>query len=580
MDPARQTLQNLPKHLVQKIACKATNWVPPDIYASLPSIGNPIWKMHKYVSICRNWRTSCMPLYCQDVSLTMDYKMQAIEQSHYWLATIPVITSCHGQHYSRYAHLQVPLMSIIDGRLPEAMQAMPYSTSVFPRVSVIWLKLSKGPKPQHSDMPGNDRAEQNVLLFAKLVRKMFPNAQMCSITSSVAFESPDEEHNVGPYATLLFHELMRAMTGIKYFAASSHSFSSSMPQPASLSTITYFECPSSLQYFVELIRSNHRSLQSLYLETTSTDLPLWLVKPANSASGEVQYGQLETLSIECSEPAQVSDKYAPASAVFPRLKQLVLHQPYPFTNDALFRDNLKSLQQLSMHLQVQDILLLLRLGILTKQFTHMEHLQLQIFIRDHPFDKQVGSLLAQIPWQIASSSTQSINVQFDTFCYKDTLLSALSKPSLTKQPGPLCHTSLEFLQLSAVPLQIHQVLQVVGHLPRLVQLNIDPESIDFDRDVRLQDTASLSQLRKLQAETQKLPQFASRLRTVVFGLGAFTDMLGAAHFALQLAILCPRIERVFWKNYSAFFIDNCQQLADQHPLYKQFTSRLHSVDWK
>ncbi|KAJ2668155.1 hypothetical protein IWW42_005400 [Coemansia sp. RSA 1085] len=582
MDPARQTLQNLPKHLVQKIACKATNWAPPDIYASLPSIGNPIWKMQKYVSICRSWRTNCMPLYCQDVSLTMDYKMQAIEQSHYWLATIPVIASCHGQQYSRYAHLQVPLMSIVDGKLPEAMQSAPYSTSVFPRVSVIWLKLSKGPKPQRSDLLGEDSGRQNILLFTKLVRKMFPNAQMCSITSSVAFESPDEEHKVGPYATLLFHELMRTMAGIKYFAASSHSFNGTMLQPASLSSITYAECPSSLPYFIELIRSSHRSLRSLYLESTSADLPLRLVRPARNTSGDVQYSQLETLSIECSEPAQVSAKYAPSSAVFPGLKQLALHQPYPFTNDALFRDNLKTLQQLSMHLQVQDILPLLRLGILAKQFTQMEHLQLQIFMRDYPFDKQMGSLIARIPWQMASSTTQSIHVQFDTFCYKDALLSALSSPPLgaMQHQGPLCHKALEFLQLGAVPLQIRQVLQVVGHLPRLVQLNIDPESIDFDRDIRLQDTAGPSQLRRLQAEAQRLPQFAGRLRTVVFGSGAFTDMLGAAHFALQLAILCPRIERVCWKTHSAFFIDNCQQLADEHALYKQHSSRLHAVDWK
>ncbi|KAJ2846118.1 hypothetical protein IWW36_004499 [Coemansia brasiliensis] len=577
MDPTQQTLQNLPKHLVQKIACKATNWTPPDIYASLPCIGNPIWKMQKYVSICRSWRYSCMPLYCQDVSLTMDYKMQNIEQNHYWLATIPGISSCHGEQYSRYAHLQVPLISIINGKLPEAMQSAPYNSSVFPHVTVIWLKLSKGAKSQSSDLPSKD----NVLLFVQLVRRIFPNAQICSITSSIVFDSLDEENEVGPYATLLFHELMRSMSGIKYFAASSHSFNTSLPQPATLSSITYFECPNSLRYFIELIRSNHRSLQSLYLETTSTDLPYRLVQPTNDGSGDLQYSQLNILSLECSEPAQVSAKYAPSSAVFPQLRQLILHQPYPFTNDALFRGNLKSLQQLSMHLQVQDILLLLRLGILTKQFTNVEHLQLQVFMRDYPFDKQMGSLIAHFPWQIAGSNLQSLSVQFDTFCYKDALLSALQQPSYSsiERQDFLCHQSLEFLRLNAVPLQIHQVLQVIEYLPRLVQLNIDPESIDFDKDIRLQDTVSSSQLLKLQKATQKQPHFASRLRKIVFGLGAFTDMLGAAHFAIQLVILCPRVERICWINYSVFFIDNCKQLADEHPLYKQFSSRLCLVDW-
>ncbi|KAJ2824016.1 hypothetical protein IWW50_003531 [Coemansia erecta] len=535
-----QTLQNLPKHLMQKIATRATHWTKPTTDGRLPSIGNPTWKMLKYLSISQSWRHSCLPLYCQELSISMNRSLTFIEEQHYWSATIRGIQECHGTHLTRHAHVIVPVSAIIDGTLTKLLSRAPYKDARFPLCEVIWLKPSLGQQPLLNKDTG--KWAQNIRGFVDTMYRIFPNTRTMSISSAITFTDTDRE--LSAYVSSLFTQLLQqqkthSITALKYFAPDlCHYFDRSFASNyMGLTSIMYTECASS-PMFVQLIRTNHETLQELCLEATdNVELFVQCVVVGNNREKMygldecccLEYPRLAKLDIECTEDNVSSGMFiarcAPTGILFPRLEEVRLH------------------------LRVPDIHILLQHKVLGKNtMPNVTHLDISIIM--HNVDQQ----------QIDSSM---FNQQQQ-------------------------YLELKYLRLTQLPLTILEVIEILRTLPRLAQLIIDPEcptttinttthndDDSYNRDLLQDTTNSVHQL----VNKYKGTVVAPRLRHVVFGLGVCADMDGMSHFAVQLAVLCPQLTCVRWATYSSRFADNCVDLVGS-PMYQEYAERLRLVDWE
>ncbi|KAJ2584888.1 hypothetical protein GGH95_000048, partial [Coemansia sp. RSA 1836] len=181
---------------------------------SLPSTGNPMWKMLKYLQLCQSWRFHCESLIYQEVSISMNKALDAIDTSHYWLSTANDAMECNGQRHTKYAHLRIPYSAVLTGVLAKHLSFAPYSHAVFPQVQSIQVNVAKG-----GALDGLDDVEcrQNVSAFVRRVKSMFPNAKLCSVSNTM-FCLPEEQHAAKHYNQLLW-ELSQSAQRIKYYTS-------------------------------------------------------------------------------------------------------------------------------------------------------------------------------------------------------------------------------------------------------------------------------------------------------------------------------------------------------------------------
>ncbi|KAJ2496809.1 hypothetical protein GGH96_005560 [Coemansia sp. RSA 1972] len=209
----------------------------------------------------------------------------------------------------------------------------------FPQCEAIWFKPTRG-------LPTTDAVHWtvNIREFVQCIHRMFPNARMCGISSTISLM--DNDHIVFDHIGELFTQLMHRSTRVSYFASSDHLFPARLTYTLGLTSIAYTECASSAQ-FVCLIRANHATLQELRIEATRPELLAHIVAHPSL----VVYPYLSVLDAECLDfsPDFVPTS-APTHAPFPRLESLTLHHPYPFTTRALFAHNTSTLRRVSMHI--------------------------------------------------------------------------------------------------------------------------------------------------------------------------------------------------------------------------------------
>ncbi|KAJ2156886.1 hypothetical protein GGF46_004890 [Coemansia sp. RSA 552] len=562
------SLQDLPKHLVQKIAFSAANWTKADIDGRIPSIGNPVSKIEKYLLLCQNWRLSCLPLFCQEVSITLDPFRETLDESQGWLATVPSIVECNGLRFTRYAHLQIPFMAIASGKALRCFETAGYTSTVFPNVEVVWFKVSKGKLP--TDPPNSSTwIERNVDEFVAAVHKMYPSARVCSISSSITFDSKDQ--HMSQYTSRLFAGLMERASCIKYFAASEQSFSRmKLGAISGLTSVTYSECSSSLSAFLQLLRNNAKTLQTLCLEgLTSSDTLANLVQ-SSKYSAMVEFSHLETLSVECPDRSPSVSRVDLQGVPFPGLRRLTFKQDYPFTSDALFRGSYQKLVYLVMELSVADVWMLFKQGVFGRgRFPKVCQMEVEMTMDDHqPYNLALGLHIASVLWELAPN-VKHLQTSLDWYPYKNTLLETLSRAGSA--------ASLQYLRISYTTLLIDEAIQMLEKLPNLAQLVIDPECIDIaGGKPALRDDSGEQRVAQMFATHYPL---APRLKHVVFGLGMCADMESAAHYAVQLALLCPRLSCVRWASHSSIFVDSCRVLLET-PAYAAYQERLQQVCWE
>ncbi|KAJ2776986.1 hypothetical protein H4R18_005383 [Coemansia javaensis] len=534
------SLQSLPKHLVQKIACHATQWTRTDASSESVSIGNPVWKMQKYLALCRSWRASCLPLGCQDACLSVSRNME-IEDRRYWTPSIRSIEECGGQQYSRHAHLQLPFYAIVSGRLQELLHDC---HTVLPAVTSVWLKIYRG----DSTVPVPDPCDGYIVGFKRAIARMFPNATAFGIASSVVFG--DGEARMEAAAGRLFAEFLRGGQRIQYFTAGNTPIMDpGFAAQSGLTSITYAEC-ANVHVFEELIRNSRRTLQTLAIEAVD---PLLLVRLACFPGGSaVEYPELTRLSACCIDQAKLVSRVPLLGAPFPALRHLTLSQAYPFVGDALFRGSYGSMERLSLRLDASDVAVLHGHGVLRpRRFPRVAHLELTLCDQPQCSDEALGMAAA-----VSEMAPAVANLQ----------LHLPAKDALLRRLDAAPPAALRYLRLASQPLSVAEVLAVLRRVPTLAQLEIDPDGPDEPAE-RVADMVA------------RFYPLAPRLRHVIFGVGGTASMGAAAHYALLLAVLCPSIACVRWASGPYEFADCCTELAAT-AAFKPHAARLRLVDWE
>ncbi|PIA15325.1 hypothetical protein COEREDRAFT_87942 [Coemansia reversa NRRL 1564] len=551
------TLQNLPKHLVQRIAYRAAQWRKIDIYDGYASVGNPAWKMQKYLVLSQGWYTSCIPLYCQEVLLTSNKRME-IGKQEYWQSSIKDISECEGFRFTRYAHLHMSCRSITGGVMEEILNQNQYRVT-FPMVEVVLLKLSSS----WIDMPALEEkiCKQNIVTFCQMIRKIFPNAHIASVTSMVtpgSGENQDTEAKSSQdHVGFLFSEFMRGMRGVQYFSLGCHIFQHL--DISNLTSITYSEC-SNVGCFLQLVRANAKSLQTLLLDHRDPEMLIRLV------SDDIQYSQLTKFASSCIDPLPTLFRPRPlAESIFPNLRKLELEQTYPFANDIVFRGNYHLLEHLSLKLSMSDVLSLGQQGVFrSNQFPCVRHLELIISLKNQPYDRDLGRRVSAIPLQIAPN-VRYLQINLPGFVYKDALIEQLE--------GSRARANIKYLLIGYVTFTMDEIVRLLSLLPNIAQLVIDPDTLSIGGNNTLRDYRALNSL-----ESRCFP-LAPKLRQIVFEMATGSDMESAAHYALVLAIVCFRVSCVRWTSYSSQFVDHCTALVASER-YGKYADRLELVDWE
>ncbi|KAJ1805545.1 hypothetical protein LPJ77_004158 [Coemansia sp. RSA 2523] len=555
-----QTLQNLPPHLVQQIARRATRWVTPTTKGRLPSTSNPSWKMQKYINISQRWHFSCIPLYCQQAVLSTNATASCIDERHHWSSTTSAVYKLNGNMYTRHVHINVPFTAIADGTMARLLNQAPYANMCFPRCEAFWFKPTRG----HPTTVDAAHWTDNIREFVQCVHRMFPNARMCGISSAVSLAEND--HAVFDHIGELFTQLIQLSTSVSYFASSEHLFPARLVHTLGLTSIAYTECASSA-LFVCLIRANHATLQELHIEATQPNVLAHIVAHPTPIS----FPYLSVLDAECLDfNPDFVPTYAPTHAPFPRLCSLTLHHPYPFTTRALFAHNKSTLHRVSLHIQsTHDALFYVQSKVVDKHsLPQVTQLDIRVTCNESVWDKYVGRTTVAAFVECAPR-VQHLQLNIDCVGLE---------PSVR---GYITHTTManiRYLKIGHTALSISDVVQVLERVPNVVQLGIDPQTIDPTTHTRIQDTQSLDHLHSL---IRTYPHLGKRLNHIVFGLATCADMEGSAHFAIQLAILCRHTTRIRWSTHSSLFVDHCTRLshASESP-YAAYTHRLRTLDWK
>ncbi|KAJ2736758.1 hypothetical protein IW152_000512 [Coemansia sp. BCRC 34962] len=243
---------------------------------------------------------------------------------------------------------------------------------------------------------------------------------------------------------------------------------------------------------------------------------------------------------------------------------------YPFTNDAMFRGN-RGMQQMALSLDITDLLILDKSGVFeNSRFAQLKDLDLEINLIDQPYSTAFGQRLCRIPLEMAPN-IESLKLKFVGFPYKHSLHNSFAMVS------PL--DKLRFLTITGVTLSLTETIGLVGRIPKLSQLMIDPQTTDYeDEDYEAEGTYRAEEIQRI--EELRLAKTLSRsaLRHVIFQKSSYADMNGASHFACQLAILCPRITCIRWGYHSSAFDSCCKENAADM-LYSAYKKRLESVEW-
>ncbi|KAJ2774761.1 hypothetical protein IWQ57_000679 [Coemansia nantahalensis] len=530
-------LQTLPAHLVRRIACRAAQWTAPDTSDGGVSIGNPVWKMQKYMGLCCGWRASCLPLSCQEVCLAVDRNMQ-MEERRYWITSILAADACGGHRFARYAHLQLPFYVIVGGHMAGLLAGL---RTAFPQVATVQLSIRKGSGDSAEDV------DAAIGGFVCAVRRLFPNATTFGVSSSIVFGA-DEAH-MEAHAGRLFSEFLRGAASIQYFSASNCTVDLGLAAAGGLTSIRYTECASA-DTFVELIRNSAATLQTIHIEANDPRLLVRLVQlPSLDV---VEYPALTRLTVGCVDRTGVVSRTALAGAPFPNLRRLALAQAYPFAGDVVFRGNYDRLEHLSLQLDASDVAVLHSQRALARgRLPKVAHLELAL-VGPWP-DAQLAALAAAAP--LAAPAV----------CNLQLCLPLGLPPAAALVPdGSL--DKLRYLRVADLPLAAPDVLHLLRRLPALAQLIYEPDTVGEPA----QPVADL---------VARHYPLAPRLRHVVFGMGACASIEHSAQHALLLAVLCPAIACVRWSHTSADFADHCAALMDTDD-YAPHADRLQLVDWE
>ncbi|KAJ2352220.1 hypothetical protein GGH92_001387, partial [Coemansia sp. RSA 2673] len=460
------SIQALPGHLVRKIAYRASEWAKADLLDSLPSTGNPMWKMLKYLQLCQSWRFHCQPLVCQEVSISINKTLDAIDTSHYWSPTANDIIERGGQHFTKHAYLRISYNAVLTGVLARLLASEPYCQAVFPQVEYIQLNLAKG-----GALVGLDDVEcrENVSRFVGLIKSMFPNADMCSISNTM-FCLPEEDNATKHYSQLVT-ELAQNARRIKYYTSNEMFSIGTLVNLCNLTHLVYSEC-NSTSAFIQLVLNNASTLQVLNLDLDNPEL---FTQFLHTDTGmQIAYPCLHTLKSICTSDGIIERRCSPLHTPFPNLTHLTMTHSYPFTNDALFRGNSTYMQHLAMHLDVIDLLILDRSGVFEKnKFAKLSALDLDINLIDQPFNLDFGQRISRIPLEIAPG-IESLRLNFFGFPYKESLQSSFASLPVLGQ--------LKYLTVIGVSLTFMETIGILGYLPELSQLMFDPQTSDYEEE--------------------------------------------------------------------------------------------------
>ncbi|KAJ2756068.1 hypothetical protein GGI19_001129 [Coemansia pectinata] len=351
------------------------------------------------------------------------------------LPQINVYSGRYNPHLVRELNIKLDIDSIVTGDTLRQLSRASYNEGIFPLVRTIHFEIFmlEPPEDEYVGYPDDTRAHANIVDFVQHIRRMAPATN--KIWTLIKYGQGGLTRHLKNHSGDLMTQLYQIGSQVQHSSSEPSVFN--MDQVASVRNLVHLDyyTEKNCEHLAQLVRQNAPSLQ--YLRIVICE-PLDIAELIRDESGAyVEYPCLHTM--EHQVMADLPD-LLPAfegAAPFPSLRRLVFRTEYSYGDDTLFRGNAATLESL-------------RLRVETK-----------FMIDDMQGRSDIARALVQFVLGIAPHASmrevEGHNYSDETFPLE---LSHFSD-----------HISIQVLSLPRTPVQLWDVVSLIGSLPLLSDLH-------------------------------------------------------------------------------------------------------------
>ncbi|KAJ1960107.1 tyrosine-protein phosphatase siw14 [Dipsacomyces acuminosporus] len=412
-------VQSLPHSILHRIALYTSAFEQSSIrqweMASSPEITRPLLSM---LSVCKNWRAAVMPIFYHTAKLSISADSTHIEPTDDLTHSLSDVIRSKEYTLPRCVVVTVPYAGVFNGSITNLLSSMGYADAVFPEVTELRFNLYSG-----YYISDDDSAEYDFYTdcFCGYIHAMFPNAQ-------------DYHFRVYPFANADDSEMIsNVLAGLTQRGAGARVFeyvhSSNMVDISGFQLLTNlthitFQTDVDRAEYIKLVTQCADTLESVDLQRVKI-ASAWADLVQDQWGSPIVYPRLRKLSFCVHESSLFHYLDAPEGTPFPSLTHLSVTGGYPYANDILFRGNHKTLENLSIHLDIPKLFLFEEYGVFAKsRYPNLRSMELTGPSENNYVEKALVLKVARIPFEV-SSRMQSVKIKLHGWMRGRTILDAI-----------------------------------------------------------------------------------------------------------------------------------------------------------
>ncbi|KAI8321379.1 hypothetical protein GQ54DRAFT_298043 [Martensiomyces pterosporus] len=545
--------QTLPEDIIEDIIFYATNlrklrrtqaaeWHPELCQELMPLLG-----------VCRHWRSVALPVFYLDLFLTTNDDVTAIDRPLRFFHGLTDVITNGAEHFIRCARIQVPMASILEGKVVDLLSAAPYTDAVFPSAVHLTFGVFGGGDPE-GEVP---MFKENAAKFCERILRLFPNVESLNFdVRAMRYTAHDEI--MGDIVTGLTKA--RRLGAFDYSGVQSYLHVPELTHLATLSRISLFVERADGD-IIELVHRNAPTLE--YIEIRCVQLGAFVSLIQDSNGNTVTYPCLKTLYAYAMDYSSTNIRESPEGTPFPALKHLTCAGEYPFNNDILFRGNSATLESLELTITPALLQAAQRYNVFEKgRYPRLHRVALESW-SGFAMDDELALSVARIPFEVGPN-VQVIKVNLRGDKRENVILDAIR---LTPE-----NSQIRFLNIQDFRLTVFEVVEVIKILPNLRDLKFWMT----EEETAEQDSLSLDALAQLHTENHPV---STRLRSLQFESRANELARQTAANLLTVASLAPSLQYIsmfglLFDDCKAFFKD---VVAD--PAFDKYAEHLRSIKY-
>lgn len=519
----------------------------------------------KYYSLCGRLRQLALENICSNSYIVCSSNYGRPEFTSASGMSVHGTVLSNNAKYTKRVYLDVSYEYILKGTATEILSSIGCKDSAFTNVNTIMVDISVG---DTYDLPDDTTCTDHVNSFINALNRLFPNAKECQLNSTNTIEMFDQVTS-NYYDTIvagIFKQKSKIICGV------SNEIFSFRTLPA-IPTLTHLHITndSGIMQLVQLARQSCLTLKALSFSIVDS---MYFEQAVKAYSTEIQYPCLTHLTLaNC--PRLIFSVLLARSVfsltttdLFPSLVNLYLAgEPLLYTASILSANH-KQLQILRLHVTGSMMLALAESKIFVKNgLPRAKAILLNVDINDIKDNAEqcrfvYGNILCMAPL------VEMLAIVMCTPLELPVLQSALmSMP---------CLPNLIDLSIGSAPLSMTQLITVLKQTPCLTSISFPPCTyIDDSAGLHLHEVIDSKFVNKF-CESNGNVAFNLKFASLCF---SFTSEISSVpHYALLLALICPKFLNVCYSVPFIQFDKSCSVLIDS-PTYKPFKDNFKYVCW-